>query len=209
MGLEFYQDAICLSGLTGSKIKCQILGEYYPFWWNITSGGESNKYKWPTTIVALDAATGEAYIKETNEIILGSSGHALHYQTTHCPIPKDRLFLEEVELMPFGLGAGIDNYQWPAGISPLIFGRIALGRGAQGVTRPGNRAWAVFDIIEGIICLFLAYCARIKMWCVLLFKRHILSKPRQMSFMKGHIQCPVLWLAPEDSEWLWREVECH
>ncbi len=37
MALEFEGDAISLSGLTGSKLKSEIIGEYYPFWWNITS----------------------------------------------------------------------------------------------------------------------------------------------------------------------------
>lgn len=77
MGLEFNKDAICLSGLTGSKLKCAVIGEYYPFWWGITSGGPRRGNEYPTAIVELNAATGEAYIKETNEIILGSSGHAL------------------------------------------------------------------------------------------------------------------------------------
>lgn len=77
MALEFVGDAISLSGITGSKLKSQIIGEYYPFWWNITSGGESRNHEWPTTIVELDAATGEIYIKDTNETLLGSSGHAL------------------------------------------------------------------------------------------------------------------------------------
>ena len=40
MALEFINDAISLSGLTGSKLKSEIISEYYPFWWNITSGGD-------------------------------------------------------------------------------------------------------------------------------------------------------------------------
>lgn len=77
MALEFYQDAISLSGLTGTKLKSEIIGEYYPFWWNITSGGKTNFNQWHTAIVELDAATGETYVKDTKEIILGSSGHAI------------------------------------------------------------------------------------------------------------------------------------
>ena len=95
MALEFYQDAICLSGLTGSKLKCQILGEYYPFWWNITSGGGRKNYDWLTTIVELDAATGEAYIKETGEIILGSSGHALELKCCNPNTRKLKVILVE------------------------------------------------------------------------------------------------------------------
>ena len=73
MPLEFKQDAICLSGLTGSKLKCAVIGKYYPFWWSITSGGQNRNYPFPTAIVELDAATGESHIKETSEVILGSS----------------------------------------------------------------------------------------------------------------------------------------
>ena len=77
MALEFVNDAICLSGLTGSRLKCEVIGQYYPFWWNITSGGPRASFQWPTAIVELDAATGEVHIKDTKETLLGSSGHAL------------------------------------------------------------------------------------------------------------------------------------
>jgi three-Cys-motif partner protein len=87
MALELVRDAISLSGLTGSKLKCEIIGEYYRFWWNITSGGARANYDWPTAIVELDAATGEVYIKDTKETILGSSGHALDLK---CSDPKTR-----------------------------------------------------------------------------------------------------------------------
>lgn len=87
MALEFVQDAISLSGFTGSKLKCEIIGEYYRLWWNITSGGARVNYDWPTAIVELDAATGEVYIKDTKETILGSSGHALDLK---CIGPKTR-----------------------------------------------------------------------------------------------------------------------
>ncbi len=30
--LEFVGDAISLSGLTGTKLKSDVIGEYYPFW---------------------------------------------------------------------------------------------------------------------------------------------------------------------------------
>ena len=55
MSLEFVQDAICLSGLTGSKVKCDVIGQYYPLWWNITSGGKRTNNDLPTAIVELDA----------------------------------------------------------------------------------------------------------------------------------------------------------
>lgn len=87
MTLEFVGDAISLSGLTGSRLKCEVVGLYYPFWWNITSGGPRANHDWPTAIVELDAATGEVYIKETKETILGSSGHALYLK---CSNPNTR-----------------------------------------------------------------------------------------------------------------------
>jgi len=77
MALEFVQDAICLSGLTGSRLKCEVIGLYYALWWEITSGGRTRNHAWPTAIVELDAGTGEVHIKERKETILGSSGHAL------------------------------------------------------------------------------------------------------------------------------------
>ena len=80
MALEFVRDAISLSGLTGSKLKCEIIGECYRFWWNITSGGARANYDWPTVVLELDAATGEVHAKNTRETILGSSGHALDLQ---------------------------------------------------------------------------------------------------------------------------------
>ena len=83
MALEFVQDAISLSGLTGSRLKCEVIGLYYPFWWEITSGGRTANHAWHTAIVELDAGTGEVYIKETKETILGSSGHALNLKRSN------------------------------------------------------------------------------------------------------------------------------
>ena len=83
MALEFVQDAICLSGLTGSRLKCEIIGLYYALWWEITSGGPAKNHAWPTAIVELDAGTGEVHIKETKETILGSSGHALNLKLSN------------------------------------------------------------------------------------------------------------------------------
>lgn len=87
MPLEFVNDAICLSGVTGSKLKCAVIGDYYPFWWSITSGGKASNYEYPTGIVELDAATGEVYIQDANETVLGSSGHALDLK---CSNPDTR-----------------------------------------------------------------------------------------------------------------------
>src|SRR4030067_3134550 len=77
MPLDFVGDAICLSGSTGSKRKCEIIGEYYPFWWRIASGGQGRNYRNPTAIVELNAATGEVYIDDEKKTVLGSAGHAL------------------------------------------------------------------------------------------------------------------------------------
>jgi three-Cys-motif partner protein len=85
--LEFVGEAISLSGLTGTKLKCDVVGRYYPFWWKITSGGKSLNYQKPTAIVELYAATGEDYIKETGETVLGSSGHALELKVNHLNDP--------------------------------------------------------------------------------------------------------------------------
>lgn len=81
--LEFVGDAISLSGLTGTKLKCDVIGTYYPFWWKITSGGKREDYQKLTSIVELNAATGEDYIKETKETVLGSAGHALELKVNH------------------------------------------------------------------------------------------------------------------------------
>lgn len=77
MPLGFVGDAISLSGLTGTKLKCDVIGEYYPFWWGITSGGPKKMHRFHTAIFELDAATGEVYIEDTGETVLGSAGHAL------------------------------------------------------------------------------------------------------------------------------------
>ena len=85
--LEFVGEAISLSGLTGTKLKCDVVGRYYPFWWKNTSGGKSLKYQKPTAIVELNAATGEDYIKDTSETVLGSAGHALELKVNHLNDP--------------------------------------------------------------------------------------------------------------------------
>jgi len=77
MVLRFVGNAISLSGPTGSKLKCEIIGDYYPFWWGITSGGPRKHYRIKTAIIELNAATGEIFIDDTQETVLGSAGHAL------------------------------------------------------------------------------------------------------------------------------------
>ena len=75
--LGFNGDAIILSGETGTKLKSEILGKYYKKWWGITSGGKGKRYWNSTAIIEMNSATGEIYIKDSNETVLGSSGHAL------------------------------------------------------------------------------------------------------------------------------------
>ena len=75
--LEFHNDAIVLSGSTGTQLKSNIIGKYYKKWWEITSGGPSKDFRYTTTIIEMNAATGEVYIKDMDKIVLGSSGHAL------------------------------------------------------------------------------------------------------------------------------------
>ncbi len=64
-------------------MKCDVIGIYYPFWWKITSGGKSGEYQKTTSIIELNAASGEVYIKDTHETVLGSAGHALNLKINH------------------------------------------------------------------------------------------------------------------------------
>lgn len=75
--LGFHNDAIILSGETGTKLKSEILGRYYRKWWGIASGGEYRKYSLLTAIIEMNSATGEVYVEDTDETLFGSSGHAL------------------------------------------------------------------------------------------------------------------------------------
>jgi len=97
--LEFTNDAICLSGLAGTKLKCDVLSTYYPFWWNITSGGQRADYSYSTAIVELHAGTGEVYIKDLDQTVLGSSGHALELKAKRAPV-SDSLMVVLVEENP-------------------------------------------------------------------------------------------------------------
>lgn len=102
MALEFVQDAICLSGLTGSRLKCEVIGLYYPLWWEITSGGPAKDHALPTAIVELDAATGEVHVKETKETILGSSGHALNLKLGNPNTRNLKVILVERDVECYG-----------------------------------------------------------------------------------------------------------
>ena len=87
--LDFVGDAICLSGLTGTKLKCDVIGGYYPFWWGITSGGRSRNHQFPTAIVELNAATGEVHIEDTGQTVLGSAGHAIDLKVREGPSTRN------------------------------------------------------------------------------------------------------------------------
>ena len=113
MPLEFVADAISLSGLTGSKLKSEIIGEYYPFWWNITSGGDRANHNWATAIVELDAATGEMYIKDTKETILGSAGHALSLKCENAYTRKLRVVLVEKDSACYSRLKNVVRRRWP------------------------------------------------------------------------------------------------
>jgi len=113
MALEFVQDAISLSGLTGSKLKSEIIAEYYPFWWKITSGGDKANYNWATAIVELDAATGEMYIKDTHETILGSAGHALSLKCDNRNTRKLTIILVEKDLDCYSRLKNVVKRRWP------------------------------------------------------------------------------------------------
>lgn len=75
--LEFHGDAICLSGIYGTAIKSEIIGQYYEFWWKITSGGNKRDFQNYTSIVELNAGSGEVFIEELGQTLLGSAGHSL------------------------------------------------------------------------------------------------------------------------------------
>ncbi len=73
MPLEFINDAIVLSGVFGTQLKSKIIHDYYNLWWSITSGDKSVEYEYPTSIIEMNAASGEIFIKETGQTILGSA----------------------------------------------------------------------------------------------------------------------------------------
>ncbi|MFX1297227.1 MAG: three-Cys-motif partner protein TcmP [Promethearchaeota archaeon] len=113
MPLGFIQDAISLSGLTGTKLKCDVIGEYYNFWWNITSGGPSTNYFYQTAIVELDAATGEVYIQDTGEIVLGSAGHALQLKSSRKKTAKLKVILIEKDKGCYSHLKKVIKRRWP------------------------------------------------------------------------------------------------
>jgi three-Cys-motif partner protein len=110
--LEFHADAIVLSGATGTKLKCEILGKYYPMWWSITSGGEGRENKLPTSILEMNAGTCEDFIEETQETILGSSGHAMELKLGGAQTSKLKVVLVEENLECFGHLKSVIHRKW-------------------------------------------------------------------------------------------------
>lgn len=113
MPLEFHGDAIVLSGETGTKLKSEILGSYYKKWWEITSGGRQQDYGYPTTIIEMNAATGEVFIKDTDETLLGSSGHALDLHANHPHAKKLGIVLVEESDECFSHLQNVLKNKWP------------------------------------------------------------------------------------------------
>ncbi len=93
--LKFHDDAIELSGETGTKLKSEIIGKYYPLWWSITSGGQRDTFSKPTAIIEMNAGTGEDYIKDTDTTILGSAGHALQLKAENQNTSQLKIMLIE------------------------------------------------------------------------------------------------------------------
>lgn len=113
MPLDFVGDAISLSGLTGTKLKCDVIGEYYPFWWGITSGGPRQEHRFPTAIVELDAATGEVYVKDVKETVLGSAGHTLELKTSGSRTENLKVVLIEKHLGCYSRLKKVIRRRWP------------------------------------------------------------------------------------------------
>lgn len=110
---RFRGDAIELSGETGTKIKSEILGDYYPLWWSITSGGEGHDHGLSTAIIELNAGTGEDFIADTGETILGSSGHALHLKASEPNAVRLKVVLFEEDLECYSRLKRVVAKNWP------------------------------------------------------------------------------------------------
>jgi len=112
--LEFVRDAISLSGLTGTRLKSEVIGQYYPFWWGITSGGKSKNYGYSTAIIELNAATGEVHIKDSEETILGSAGHALELKVKKSSDTENlKIVLIEENLECYARLKNVIKSRWP------------------------------------------------------------------------------------------------
>ena len=113
MPLGFVRDAITLSGLTGTKLKSDVIGEYYAFWWSITSGGQRRDYQNWTAIVELNAATGEVYVEDIQETVLGSAGHALQLKMENPHTANLVLVLIEEDLECYDHLKNVMQRRWP------------------------------------------------------------------------------------------------
>lgn len=78
MPVEIDRGALCLSGLTGTKLKTEIVERYYSFWLSVTTRGKGRFGRRGVYIVEMNAGTGLVKVDETAERILGSAGHALN-----------------------------------------------------------------------------------------------------------------------------------
>lgn len=112
--VQFHGDAIVLSGVTGTKLKCNILAAYYPTWWGITSGGSSRNNPLATAIVEMNAGSGEDYIEETDEMILGSSGHALQLKLENPNTSNLKTILVEENNECYSHLKAVIGRRWPA-----------------------------------------------------------------------------------------------
>ena len=113
MGINFRGDAIVLSGVTGTKLKCDILGGYYPTWWGITSGGDGMGHALPTSIVELNSGTGLDFIEDTGDVVLGSSGHALQLKAENPNAHTLKVFLVEDDRTCFEHLRNVIRTKWP------------------------------------------------------------------------------------------------
>jgi three-Cys-motif partner protein len=111
--VQFHDDAIVLSGMTGTKLKCDTLAGYYPIWWGITSGGVARNNSLATAIVELNAGSGEDYIEETKQTILGSSGHALGLKLETPSTSNLKIVLVEENDDCYGHLKNVIQKRWP------------------------------------------------------------------------------------------------
>jgi three-Cys-motif partner protein len=114
MPLKFHGNAICLSGLAGTQLKCDVIGEYYPFWWGITSGGPSANNQNPTAIVEMNAATGEVYIEDAKKTMLGSAGHALDLKVNNENTENLKIVLIEDNTECYANLRRVIKRRWPS-----------------------------------------------------------------------------------------------
>ncbi len=113
MPLKFHNNAICLSGLAGTKLKCDVIGDYYPFWWKITSGGARLNYQNPTAIIEMNAASGEVYIEDLKLAVLGSKGHALELKAKNPNTNNLKVVLIESDVECFFNLEKVIARRWP------------------------------------------------------------------------------------------------